>query len=268
MNSMFFITGATGGLGKAFAAECASRGLDLFLTDLREEDLAMLAQGLERSYGVRVLTHAANLTEATSRAGMFDRIRSEAWKFRGLLNVAGLDYEGLFYERSPEEISAIVRLNIEATLIVTHTLLDSRDPAIPFRIVNVSSLAAFFSMPVKATYAASKRFLLDFSLALRNELREQNVTVTALCPAGLPTTAGCIDAIEAQGIMGQLTTEDIGKVAHETIEAALRGRAVVIPGFLNQAIKWLGGLVPPILIAELVGTRWRAAHQRSTQNGA
>ncbi len=268
MNSMFFITGATGGLGKAFAAECASRGLDLFLTDLREEDLAMLAQGLERSYGIRALYHAANLTEAASRARMFHRIRQEGWKFRGLLNVAGLDHEGLFHERSHEEISAIIRLNVEATLIVTHALLNFRDPAIPFRIINVSSLAAFFSMPVKATYAASKRFLLDFSLALRNELREQNVTVTVLCPAGLPTTKECIHAIEAQGIMGQLTTEDIGKVAHETIEAALRGRAIVIPGFLNQALKWLGGLVPPMVVAEFVGTRWRMAHQKSTQSGA
>lgn len=265
MNSMFFITGATGGLGKAFAAECASRGWNLFLTDLREEDLAMLAKGLERSYGISVLYHAANLTNAVSRAGMFDKIRSEGWKFRGLLNIAGLDHEGLFYERSREEISAIIRLNVEATLIVTHILLDFKDPAIPFRIVNVSSLAAFFSMPVKATYAASKRFLLDFSLALRDELREQNVTVTVLCPAGLPTTAECITAIEAQGIFGQLTTEDIGKVAHQTIEAALRGGAVVIPGFLNQALKWLGGLVPPASLAELVGKRWRMAHQKNVQ---
>ncbi|MEW5813832.1 MAG: SDR family NAD(P)-dependent oxidoreductase [Spirochaetota bacterium] len=262
---MFSITGATGGLGKAFAAECASRGWDLFLTDLRAENLAMLAKGLERSHSVSVLYHAANLTDAVSRAEMFDKIRSEGWRFRGLLNVAGLDHEGLFYERSREEISAIIRLNVEATLIVTRALLDFKDAVIPFRIINVSSLAAFFSMPVKATYAASKRFLLDFSLALRNELREQNVTVTVLCPAGLPTNAECITAIEAQGILGQLTTEDIGKVAHQTIEAALLGRAIVIPGFLNQALKWLGGLVPPASLAELVGNRWRMAHQKSVQ---
>ncbi len=266
MKSMFFITGATGGLGKAFAVECASRGWDLFLTDLRNEDLAILAKGLERSYGVSALYRAANLTDPSLREELFDHFRLEGWRFRGLLNIAGLDHEGLFYERSRDEISAIIRLNVEATLFVTHTLLDFKEPTIPFRIVNVSSLAAFFSMPVKATYAASKRFLLDFSLALRNELREQNVTVTVLCPAGLPTTAECIEAIEAQGIMGQLTTEDIGKVAHETIEAALRGRAIVIPGFLNQVIKSLGGLVPPTSVAELVGTRWRIARQKRAQN--
>ncbi len=262
MESLVLITGATGGLGKAMAIECASRGWDLFLTDLCGERLAVLAAGLERSYSVHVRYRAADLTDPESRAALFQNIRADGLRFRGLINVAGTDHEGLFLERSAEQIVAILRLNIEATLVMTHTVLALRDPAVTFRIINVSSLAAFFSMPVKATYAASKRFLLDFSLALRNELREQNVTVTALCPAGLPTTDTCIAAIESQGIMGQLTTEDIGKVAHQTVEAALHGKALVIPGFLNRAIRWLGGLVPPTTIADLVGSRWRMAQQR------
>ena len=262
MESLVFITGATGGLGKAMAIECASRGWSLFLTDLRGDRLATLAAGLERSYSVRVRYEPADLTDADSRAALFAKMQADGLRFRGLINVAGTDHEGLFLERSPEQIIAILRLNIEATLIMTHAVLACRDQAVPFRIINVSSLAAFFSMPVKATYAASKRFILDFSLALRNELREQNVTVTALCPAGLPTTDGCIAAIESQGVLGQLTTEDIGKVAHQTIEAALRGKAVVVPGFLNQAARWLGGLLPATSVADLVGSRWRTAQQK------
>jgi len=196
-------------------------------------------------------------------------IRREGWKFRGLINVAGLDHAGTFAERKLEEISAIVRLNVEATLIMTHTLLQFRNKALPFRIINVSSLAAFFSMPVKATHAASKRFLLDFSLALRNELGDHNVTVTVLCPAGLPTTEGSITAIEAQGLMGQLTTQDIGKVAHETVEAAEHEKAIIIPGFLNRALRWLGGLAPAASLTELVGIRWRSARQKmNAQTGA
>jgi len=262
MESLVFITGATGGLGKAMAIECASRGWDLFLTDLGKDRLAALGCGLERSYGVRVRYAAADLTDASSRAALFEGLKSGGLKFRALINVAGTDHEGLFLERSAEQIQTILRLNVEATLMVTHELLAHRDQALTFRIVNVSSLAAFFSMPVKATYAASKRFLLDFSLALRNELRDQNVTVTALCPAGLPTTESCIAAIESQGILGQLTTEDIGKVAHQTIEAALRGKAIVIPGVLNQIARWLGGLVPATTVADIVGSRWRSAQQR------
>jgi hypothetical protein len=199
---------------------------------------------------------------------MFDLIRRDGLKFRGVINVAGLDFEGLFTERSNAEISSIVQVNIEATLVLTHTLLQFRNKLLPFRIINVSSLAAFFSMPVKATYAASKRFLLDFSIALRDELRDENVSVTVLCPAGLPTTQGSITSIEAQGVLGQITTTDIGRVAFETIEAAERGKAVVIPGTLNQVIRWLGGLIPAQTISFLIGRRWRAARKSRTEQTA
>jgi len=103
----------------------------------------------------------------------------------------------------------------------------------------------------KATYAASKRFLLDFSLALLKEMREGGATVTVLCPAGMPTTPECIDGIEVQGLMGQLTTQNIGTVAAKTLDAALRGRALVIPGLLNQLLQTAGSLVPPTGLANV-----------------
>src|SRR5574340_11463 len=265
MHSLYLITGATGGLGKAFAAECASRGWDLLLTDLSEDRLAALAGGLERSYGVDVRYRTADLTQAASRAELFDWAGSLGLRFRGLINVAGLDHEGMFLERRSEEITGILRLNIESVLLMTHAILPYRDLRVRFRIINVSSMGAYFAMPVKATYAASKRFLLDFSLALRNELRDENVAVTVLCPAGLPTTPACIEAIEAQGLMGQLTTENVGKVAHEAVEAAMRGRAVVVPGYLNRLLLSLSGLLPASSVAEIIGSRWRLAHQRRAQ---
>ncbi|MEW5869834.1 MAG: SDR family NAD(P)-dependent oxidoreductase [Chloroflexota bacterium] len=262
MQNMVFITGATGGLGKAFAVECASRRWDLFLTDLDADRLEMLAMNLKNTYGVKVMYQPCDLTAAASREHLFDTLRADGLRFQALINVAGLDYEGLFCERSRDEIGRIVRLNIEATLGVTHALMEHMDSSKLFRIIMVSSLAAFFPMPVKATYAASKRFLLDFSLALRDELRSRGATVTVLCPAGLPTTPECIQAIEAQGLMGQLTTQNIGSVAARTLDDALKGRAVYIPGFLNQVLQILSSLVPPVSLAELLGRRWRAAHQR------
>jgi short-subunit dehydrogenase len=262
MKSMYFISGATGGLGKAFTVECASRGWDLFLTDLQSDKLAALTGGLENTYKINVRFQACDLTDVNARSALLDSLRSRGLRFRGLINVAGLDYEGLFLEKSREQIRNILRLNIEATLEITHTLLDLTDPITPFRIITVSSLAAFYPMPVKATYAASKRFLLDFFLALRDEVDEHGATVTVLCPAGLPTTEECIQAIEAQGLMGQLTTQDIGKVAAQTVEAALRGRALVIPGILNQTLHQLGGLLPPSSLVKLIGKRWRTAHRR------
>lgn len=268
MHSMYMITGATGGLGKAFAAECAARGWDLFLTDVSEDRLATLARALERAHGVEVRFKAADLTDADSRDEMLDGIVEQGLRFRGLINVAGLDHEGFFMERSSDEITTILRLNIESTLLTMHAILPYRDHSLTFRVINVSSLGGYFAMPIKATYAASKRFLLDFSLAVRNELRDENVTVTALCPAGLPTTPGTREAIDAQGLMGQLTTVNIGDVAHQAVEAALRGRATVVPGFLNRALLVLSGLIPPARMVEIVGARWRAAHQRRANSSA
>jgi short-subunit dehydrogenase len=261
-NSMVMITGATGGLGKAFAVECASRGWDLCLTDLNDEKLNLLAESLCRVYHVRVLTRTCDLTDSSSRTELFAYLNQSRTSFWGLINVAGLDYEGAFLDCSRQQIRTILRLNLEGTLETTHAILERRDPLAPFRIINVASLAAYYPMPIKATYAASKRFLLDFSLALREELGPMGVTVTALCPAGLPTTPECIRAIEAQGLLGQLTTQDVGAVAAITIDAALRGKTVVIPGWINQAINIIGGIIPPQWIAYLVNRRWQAAHRQ------
>jgi uncharacterized protein len=268
MNHFVLISGATGGLGKAFAVECASRGWNLFLTDLRPEPLETLAASLRGTYNIQVVTHPCDLTDAAARSELFDYIRATGLRFGLLINVAGVDFEGPFYEQSREQIRAILRLNVEGTLDMTHAMLEFRDPLSVFRIINVASLAAFYPMPVKATYAASKRFLLDFSLALREEVRDLGASVTALCPAGMPTTTECIEGIEAQGWMGHITTQDTGAVAAGTVDAALKGRAVYIPGAVNRIVQALGSLIPPVLVANLIGSRWKAARAKRAEHKA
>ncbi len=256
------ITGAVGGLGKAFAVECARRGWNLFLTDLRDEPLEVLARSLESVYGIRVLHYACDLTDFDSRSALLEHLRREPLRFEALFNVAGIDYEGLFLEQNRRRIRTILRLNMEGTLDMIHGVLPLRDPLRPFRILNVASLAAFYPMPVKATYAASKRFLLDFSLALREEVRELGVTVTVLCPGGLPTTPEVIAAIDVQGLPGFLTTENIGGVAAASVESMLRGQAIVIPGWINNCLRILGSLAPATLVTRFIGQRWKQARGR------
>lgn len=262
-NSYVCITGAAGGLGKAFAVECASRGWDLFLTDLSDAVLSSLSESLTSTYGVRVLYHSSDLTEYASRTELFEYMQGKGLSFWCLINVAGLDFEGPFADRTREQIRTILRLNIEANLEMTCAVMKYRDGAKPLRIINVASLAAFYPMPVKAMYASSKRFLLDFSMALREEIRSIGGTVTALCPAGMPTNDACIRAIDAQGFAGRITTKNVGYVASRTVDQALRGRAVYIPGFLNRLLRFFGGLVPSTVLARLIGSRWNDAHQKS-----
>jgi len=89
MRSKVFISGAAGGLGKAFAVECARRGWDLFLTDLNSEQLEILAAALRRTYGIHVLYKECNLMDPDSRQELFLSITSGSYRFRGLINVAG-----------------------------------------------------------------------------------------------------------------------------------------------------------------------------------
>ncbi|MCC6147724.1 MAG: SDR family NAD(P)-dependent oxidoreductase [Anaerolineaceae bacterium] len=257
MKSYVLITGAAGGLGKAFAAECAARGWDLFLTDLRADLLAPLAAGLQRLYGVDVLYIPGDLTDQASRQALWEEIGRLGLRFHFLFNVAGSGDEGAFIGRNPDNLRALLRLNVEATVAMSRQVLAFRDPAQDFHIVNVSSLAGFYPMPYKAVYAASKRFVLDFSLALHEELKPLGVSVTVLCPAGLPTHNASIRRILGQGLIGQLTTVNVGDAAAQTVEKALAGRSIVIPGFLNRVFRWAGAWLSPQIAARLIGKRWQ-----------
>src|SRR5690606_24101088 len=128
MNGYVLTTGAAGGLGKAFAAECASRGWDLFLTDLPEAALEPLAAGMQRMYGVQVHYHSCDLTDPDSRDALWEHIGQQGLRFHTLLNVAGTEFEGPFAGRTPSELRTILRLNDEATVEMTWRVLPHRVP--------------------------------------------------------------------------------------------------------------------------------------------
>jgi uncharacterized protein len=257
------ITGAAGGLGRSLAVEAARRGWSLVLTDRPGTKLEPLALALERSYDVKVQTLYCDLTDAQARAVLFQHLRTITPYLSGVVNVAGIDFEGTFDELKPDEVQTIIRLNIEATLDVTQRSLEVRQKEQRFLLVTVSSLAAFYPMPVKATYAASKRFLLDFFRALKEELRGEDVSVTVLCPAGLPTTPGAIRGMELQGFWGHVTAVQPGTVATETFDHVLQEKFLYIPGLLNKLLHFASSVVPPGLLATYIAWRWRGNTRRA-----
>jgi uncharacterized protein len=259
MKSFILISGATGGLGSAMVMECALRGYNLLLTDLRD-DVVGFAEYLAKAFSIEVRGIPCDLTSHQARTDFLNTLKAEGLRFRGLINVAGLDHEGAFLDRTRDQILQLIHLNIEATVDLTHEVINLRDPDAKFMLVNVCSLAAATPMPYKATYAATKRFLLDLSLALREEIKDFG-TVTALCPAGMPTTVENMAGIFAQGFWGAVTTVDTRTVARQTLDAAEKGKAVVIPGWINQIIYGVSRLLPASLTTRIAGSRWRAARQ-------
>ncbi len=259
MTSYLMITGATGGLGSALAIECARRGFALYLTDLRP-DGAGFARLLTDKFGVEARYQACNLTDMQARTDFYEMLKSEKTQFWGLINVAGIDYEGPLLEKTRHQILTILRLNVEATVDMTQEILRLRDIERRFMLVNISSLASYAPMPYKATYAATKRFILDFSLAIREEIRSFG-TVTTVCPAGLPTTNETMRAIFAQGFWGQVTTVSTQMVARQAISRALRGRPIFIPGLINLLVHVTESLVPAGLAVRFIANRWRTAQE-------
>ena len=256
------ITGAAGGLGRAFAVDCAKRGYDLFLTDINASGLKLLEKGITTRYPVKVLTRPCDLTNDTDVDALFGFADAHTVRFEMLLNIAGVDFEGGFHERSTESILKIIQLNVEATLRITHKVLNYRAENRRFYLVFVSSLASFYPMPLKATYAASKSFLREFACALGQELKPQGVSVLSLCPGGLPTTQEALSGIAAQGFWGKMTTNHLEKVTHRTISRILKGYSVYIPGFVNCVFRFAGALVPKPLLARLLYARWNTVQEQ------
>lgn len=266
MNVM--ITGAAGGLGRALANECGRRGYNLFLTDINEEGLSCIKRGLERQFGVLVATAVCDLTSAESVDKMLDIMDKYDIRFDMLLNIAGLDFEGGFMERDREKLVKIVMLNNAATVRITHAILKRRRPGKPFTIVFASSLASMFPMPLKATYAASKRFLLDFATSLGQELKKEDVNVLTLCPGGMVTTQTTMYSIKAQGFWGNATTNPLESVSRNTIDRALAGKSIYVPGKLNRILTFIGKIIPRTWIAAIVYWRWNNAQSKWLNNNS
>ncbi|HCF91537.1 MAG TPA: short-chain dehydrogenase [Firmicutes bacterium] len=256
------ITGAAGGLGRALANECGRRGYNLLLTDVNADGLLCLQRGLERQYGITVTTKTCDLTNAESVDEMLAVIDNNSIRFDMLLNIAGMDFEGGFMEREREKIVKIVTLNDAATLRITHAILERRRSGRHFTIVFVSSLASMFPMPLKATYAASKRFLLDFATSLRQELKDQDANVLALCPGGMVTTEEAMQGIAAQGFWGNVTTNALEIVAHQTLDRALTGKGTYVPGWFNRVLSFFGKIIPRSWVAAVVYWRWKCAQSK------
>jgi len=251
------------------AMDCARRGYNLFLTDISAPSLQAISLGITRGYDVNVQIMACDLTVPGSVRTLLDNAQARGIAFDMLLNVAGVDCEGAFTQCGAHELNSMIDINIGATINLTHEVLERRTQCAkgalkPFYIVFVSSLASLYPMPLKAAYAASKRFLYDFAYALGSELKPQGVNVTTLCPGGLQTNEESIAGIAAQGLWGELTTSPVETIARRTISKVLRGRRTYIPGALNSAFGVVGKLLPRALIAGVIDRRWQKARALRT----
>ncbi len=252
--SYIMITGAGGGLGSSFALACARKGEALILID-RLPDISDLIQFLRQNHPVDILYFHCDLADTDARQALIKKIRTSGIKLHGLINLVGREIEGRFDTRTREEVLSLIQLNTAAMVDLSLAALNQRSLERRFNMINVASMAGFFPMPHKAIYASTKRFIISFSIALREEIKSFG-NVLVLCPAGLPTNPESMKKIFLQGFWGRLTAQDTTQVVQKTLSRAEKNKAIYIPGFTNRFLVGLSRLLPEPLLARYLAKRW------------
>ena len=250
------ITGASSGIGAAFARRLAADRYHLLLIARRRERLEQLAAELSRGHGIRVEILPANLASDADIALAAQRIRA-CDRLTILVNTAGFGTVGAFASVSATSQTDMIRLHTEAPARLTRAALPAMLARKQGAIINVSSTAAFFALPGNAIYCATKRFLVTFSEALGAELAGQGVTVQALCPGFTRTEFHMTEHFQSGGKRLPQTPAFLWMTPEEVVTCSLRalGREVIcIPSAVNKLIARLSAFVPPDVVGRAMGT--------------
>ena len=231
------VTGATAGLGAAFARALAAERRDLVLVARDADRLAATAKELTEKYHVDVEVLAADLVSDEGCALVEARLADAARPIELLVNNAGIGLRSGFVENSIDDEERMLRLNVRAVMRLTHAALPGMIERGHGDVLNVSSVAAFAPIPELATYAASKAFLFSFSEALRTELKDSGVTVTALLPG--PTETEFFERADMEDTKVGSTDkkDDPDEVAKDGFEALMAGKDRVVAGSLKNKVQ-------------------------------
>ena len=248
------ITGACGGLGKAFCKELYSRGENLFLVGRSEEKLENLKNELSAYGNGDILYFALDLTKETERKKLYEFIFDKDLKFSALYNVAGVDIQKPFSDYTEEKIIFQTRVNLEATLSISRFVLERR--AENFKLLTVSSMSGTLPMPYFAIYSATKCALINFFTALRYEYKGKGVKITVLAPGGIPTRADIIEDIKIQGFTGKLSSKPAEFVVEKALKGLDKNKRLVIPGAFNKFVYILEKFAPVSIKCRYVAKKW------------
>ena len=245
------ITGASTGIGRYLALECAKNGYHLVLTALPGTGIELVARNLRFRFDCDVHAVEADLSTPHGPEQILSYCLTHQLQISVLVNNAGIGGESEFRSMSLMHCNTLLQLNTVAVVKLTRLFLPVLEQQQSY-ILNVSSLASFIPMPFKCIYAASKTFIRHFSLLLRAELKHSSVSVTALCPGAVPTNDLQRSTIRKHGLMAVLSSIEPDELARIAIRGMLDQKAIVIPGYANRFSRFLMYILPEWLQLSLL----------------
>lgn len=254
-NSFALITGASSGIGECFARALARRGRSLVLTARSEAKLAQLATELKQRFHISTEVIPADLSVRNAAAQLEAAIKERNLFIDLLVNNAAFGGRGEFWKLPLERQMAMVRLNINALVELTHLLLPDMVKRKQGAIINVSSTASFQPMAYTATYAATKAFVTSFSMGLAEEMRPHGIRVITLCPGGTNTNFFAAGNYGARNIPGGLQEPE--EVVEDALNALDNGTGLVVPRLLNKLSVFIQRFIPRQLVARIAALAFR-----------
>lgn len=248
------ITGASAGIGRAFAIELAAGGTNLVLTARRRDRLVELASELTRKYGIKVDVCAADLALPSGREEVFAFTQGKGIEAALLINNAGFGAYGEFQKHDLSRLLEMVQVNVSAVIHLTHLFLPGMIERKSGDILILASTASFQAVPYLTTYAATKAFNLIFAEGLAEEVAPYGIRVCALCPGSTESEFRDVAGQSNNVLRKQETAE---KVVRTGLKALASGRSYVISGTRNYFSAHVQRLLPRRIVNRVVGKTFR-----------
>lgn len=232
------ITGATSGIGYELAKLFARNGYNLILVSRSQEGLDKTAKELATAYGVEVSCFAKDLFVKDAAFDLYASVKAEGLQVNILVNDAGQGQYGEFIHTDIHRELDIIQLNIASLVILTKLFLKDMVTAGSGKILNLSSVASKMPGPWQSVYHATKAFVQSFTEAVREEVKEKGITITALLPGATATDFFRKADMLGSKVVADGDLADAAEVAKDGYDALMAGDDMVVSGFKNKR-KWL-----------------------------
>ncbi len=252
MDNFAMVTGAGSGIGYAFAEDLAKRGYSLVMVSLPGEGLHTTASELASKYNVIAEAFETDLCDTNNCHELFKWVKEKDIRVSILINNAGIgsnapfiNYDSAFYEKQIT-LNTIVPVTLCRLFIPEMSKLNSAF------ILNMASLGAYFNMPHKEVYVATKSFLISFSKSLQYSLTGTPVSLTILCPGSVNSNARLKEIHANLKGVGKRTVMDPHEVAEQGLDALFRKEKIYIPGRINRWLLRLNAIMPNFIKESII----------------
>ncbi|MBN4080884.1 SDR family oxidoreductase [Caldithrix abyssi] len=251
MRKTALITGASSGIGYELSKVFAKNGYNLVLVSRNTDKLEAISEEIKKQHDIQVKVIPKDLCKSSAPQDIYDELAADGININVLVNNAGIGNYGKFTDASTEEHMDLIQLNITSLTKLCKLFGTDMVKSGSGRILNVASTAAFQAGPLMSTYYASKAYVLMFSEALKNEHKQDGVTVTVLCPGPTQT-----EFFKRNGMIGTKLEKiphmmSAAKVAEIGFSGLLRGKTIVIPGLINKILVFSVRLAPRRIVTAI-----------------